>query len=172
MIAIFILCNAVNKAFYCMCESALYLLCVSWPSHDFWLICSKSAILPLYMVLHLPSLMLVIYFLRFHAPSLHRDWLKLCPNQNLCHTWLRSWTSLTRSRLVWLETHLAAFPSHRHAQHCGHTRIAQHAHAWKKLRGLQYSHARLFSWDKPLFHSLTHSHRYTCKYLASYVGVV
>lgn len=59
---------------------------------------------------------------------------------------------------------------HRHAHHCVHThtltllgtQALTRIGCTEELSGLQCSHARLLAdRDKPLFHSLTHPHRYT-----------
>lgn len=87
---------------------------------------------------------------------------------------------MTLSCLVWslTQTHLAAslLPSviDMHTTVYTHTLLGTHTltriGSTEKLSGLLCSHARLLAdRDKPLFHSLTHPHRYThtCKHLAS-----
>lgn len=116
-------------------------------------------------------------FLLLKSPC---DWLEPCPNWTLQHSWQRA---------VNFHDPLVALCGHCHRRTwqllffpqsltctplCTHTHTQTHTlmllgtqtltrmGCREKHGGLQCSHARLLTHrDKPLFHSLTHPHRYT-----------
>lgn len=102
-----------------------------------------------------------------------RDWLELHPNSTHGR---KLWTSMTLSCLVrsLTQTHLAASPlpsvidlhttvyTQTHTHTLLGTQTLARIGCTEQLSGLQCSHACLLAdRDKPLFHSLTHPHRYT-----------
>lgn len=128
-------------------------------------------------------LILVIYFLYFPAPEACPviGWISVQTRLYSTHG-KKLWTSMTLSCLVrsLTQTRLAAslLPRSQTRTHLctltlGTQTLTRIGYT-ERLSGLHCSHARLLAdRDKPLFHSLTHPHRYTytCKHLASTTGV-